>query len=197
MVLCLGADDTLYLPHWGALGHAQKVEHYLPDVPLNRPSEATFLDGQPQAYPIFGMPTFKEPCLVIATDDGARGSRFSFVHDDMSGNAVELTFEDNLTRAGAHASLRLERAFSPGLPLPPDEYDLLTLTGQWAREFECSQRPLPQQARRHRDSPGGCRDKSGAAATSPALAGRRHDSPAAAAITPAAAAIRPAAAASP
>ncbi|MBV9546757.1 MAG: alpha-galactosidase [Chloroflexi bacterium] len=176
MVLCLGADNTLYLPHWGSQGGASprrgswgapggstRVEHYLPSVPRNRPSEATFLDGQPLAYPAFGMPTFKEACLVIATDDGARGSRFSYVEDSPRDDSLDLTFEDDLTGArltltfavyadliarSARISnvgdreLRIERALSAALPLPPDEYDLLTLTGQWGREFELTQRPL-------------------------------------------------------
>ena len=166
MLLCLGADDTLYLPHWGANGHTGRVADYLPSIPTNRPSEATFLDGQPLAYPVYGMPTFKEPCLVVATDDGARGARFEFVEDRLEApEQLELVFADPLLdlrlslRFVLHPGLdlivrsarldntgqrqlRIERALSAALPLPPDAYDALSLHGQWGREFEVCQRPL-------------------------------------------------------
>src|SRR5215467_10655169 len=96
MLLCLGADDTLYMPHWGARGSTQRAADYLPSVPLNRPSEASFLDGQPLAYPVHGMATFKETCLVVSTEDGARGARFSFVEDRVVPEGLNLVFEDAL-----------------------------------------------------------------------------------------------------
>jgi len=166
MVLGLGADDTLYLPHWGARGHSERIADYLPTIPTNRPSEATFLDGQPLAYPVYGMPTFKEPCLVVAAPGGARGARFSFVEDRLEDpEHLELVFADPQLELGlrlrfeVHPALdlivrsaiidnigprplSLERALSAALPLPPDAYDALTLHGQWAREFELQQRPL-------------------------------------------------------
>ena len=165
MLLCLGADDTLYMPHWGASAHSHSAADYLPHVPRNRPSEATFLDGQPLAYPVFGMPTFKEPCLVVATASGARGTRLEFVDDAISDNHLDLTFRDPLVgldvtlrfevhahlnligrRASlfntGHQALLIERALTAAMALPADEYDVLTLTGQWAREFELEQRAL-------------------------------------------------------
>ncbi|HEY0581893.1 MAG TPA: glycoside hydrolase family 36 N-terminal domain-containing protein, partial [Chloroflexota bacterium] len=165
MVLCLGDDDTLYLPHWGAAGGTEIAADYLPHIPLNRPSEATFLDGQPLAYPIYGSPTFKEPCLVVATENGARGSRLAFVEDHLADERLELTFRDALLdlRLILHFDVHppldviarsaelindgqqmlfLERALSAALALPPDEYDVVSLHGQWGREFELQQQPL-------------------------------------------------------
>lgn len=163
MLLCLGADDTLYLPYWGLTGTASTAADYLPEVPGNRPSEATFLDGQPLAYPAYGSPTFKELCLVVSTAAGARGTRFQFQHDRLTDNRLELDFHDPLLqltltlhvevigaliartatlRNEGQQILTLERALSASLPLPPDHYDLVTLHGQWGREFGVFQRPL-------------------------------------------------------
>ena len=109
------------------------------------------------------MPTFKEVCLVVATDDGARGARFTFTADRATDTSLELDFRDplldlvltlhfvvrddliarhaTLHNAGARA-LNLERVLSAALPLPPDDYDLVSLHGQWGREFGLQQRPL-------------------------------------------------------
>jgi alpha-galactosidase len=163
MLLCLGADDSLYVPHWGSRAASQRAADYLPQVPINRPSEATFFDGQPLAYPVYGMPTFKDPCLVVATEDGARGVRLEFVDDRASPDTLELEFRDPLLhlavthvftvradliarqvalRNAGQQVLHVERVLSAALPLPPDDYDLVTLHGQWGREFGLVQRPL-------------------------------------------------------
>ncbi len=164
MVLCLGPQDTLYLPHWGAGGGASAAR-YMPSVPPNRPSEAGFFDGQPLAYPAYGMPTFKETCLVVATETGARGARLEFDSDRLEDDSLELVFRDPLlqleltlrfrlyaeldvvarsvtVRNHGSRTLLLERVLSAALPLPPDQYDAITLHGQWGREFELLQRPL-------------------------------------------------------
>ena len=110
------------------------------------------------------MPTFKEVCLVVATEDGARGARFTFTADRLADNSLDLDFHDALLGLDAHArlstvdqdlvvrratlrndgarTLTLERALSAALPLPPDDYDLVSLHGQWGREFGLQQRPL-------------------------------------------------------
>ncbi len=164
LALWLGPGDTLYLPHWGASG-GSVAEAYLPRVSPNRPSEAGFLDGQPLAYPAYGMSTFKEPCLVVQTEGGARGVRFEFVSDAIDGDSLELQFQDPLLhlqvtlrfrvyavldlvarsvllRNLGSQTLLLERVLSAALPLPPDQYDALTLHGQWGREFTLHQQPL-------------------------------------------------------
>lgn len=161
MLLCLGGDGTPYMPYWGAPGAA--ASDVLFAVPTNRPSEATFFDGQPLAYAVYGMPTFKEPCLVVATESGARATRLEFAAERLTPDTLELDYRDplldlvvtlhfavfddvivrkaTLRNAGQH-TLLLERSLSAALPLPPDEYDLVTLHGQWGREFSLWQRPL-------------------------------------------------------
>ncbi len=164
MLLCLGPQDTLFLPHWGGRG-GSSAAGYLPLAEPNRSSEAGFFDGQPLAYPAYGMPTFKETCLVVATEQGARGVRLTFSSDVIETDVLLLRFADALlgleltlrfavfadldtvarseqVRNGGTEPLLLERALSAALPLPPDQYDAVTLHGQWSREFTLQQRPL-------------------------------------------------------
>jgi len=167
--LCLGPEDTLLLPYWGASGQTTAAADYLPERMGNRPSERAFVDGLPLAYPSHGEASFVEPCLMVSRADGSRGVRLEFVADRVSavgGRAVlELVFIDRLLdlvveqrfvvfgeldlvarsvtvrNSGAEALL-LERVLSAALPLPPAEYDAWTLHGQWGREFELRSRPL-------------------------------------------------------
>jgi alpha-galactosidase len=167
--LCLGPDGTLLLPFWGASGHTENPSDYLPPRLGDKPSERTFIDGLPQAYPVHGDAAFVEPCLVVAREDGARGVRLAFVEDRVldedQKSVLELVFRDELTglvveqrfavfweldvvarsvrlRNEQTAPLILERVLSAALPLPPGDYDAWTLHGQWARDFELRGRPL-------------------------------------------------------
>src|SRR5579859_2148640 len=169
VLLCLGANDALLLPYWGAGGQSESISDYLLHPQGNRPSQRAFLDGQPVAYPVYGDALFKEVCLVIVRPDGSRDTRLSFVEDraqHIDGQAVlDLVFADELVgvrvthrftiiaecdviirRATIEnqgsRNLMLERALSAALPLPPDVYDAYTLHGQWGREFELNCRPL-------------------------------------------------------
>jgi alpha-galactosidase len=165
MLVHIGPEGTVFVPHWGANGGSTRPEDYLPTLPANRASEAEFFDGQPLAYPAYGMPTFKETCLVVATEDGARGVRLEFASDQVDADSLTLLFRDSslqlevvlrfrvfeecdvvarsveLRNTGSQVLL-LERALSAALPLPPDEYDAITLHGDWGREFEVHQQPL-------------------------------------------------------
>src|SRR5438105_9110282 len=167
--LCLGPEDTLLLPYWGANGQTDDPAHYLPLPTDNRTSERAFVDGLPLAYPTHGEASFVEPCLVVARDDGSRGVRLTFVEDrvthedgrsvlglvfrdDLIGLVVEQRFEvfwevDVVARSVSVRNtgsepLMLERVLSGAWPLPPGEYDAWTLHGQWARDFELHGRPL-------------------------------------------------------
>jgi alpha-galactosidase len=158
-------DDPLYLPYWGPRSGPDLLEGALADLPRNRPSQAGFQDGQPLAYPVYGSPTFKEPCLVATRADGARGPRLSFVADRLADNALELEFFDAVfglrvcqhfevfpehdliarwvvvTNTGDQP-LVLDQVLSAALPLAPGRYDALSLHGQWGREFQLQTRPL-------------------------------------------------------
>src|SRR6266851_9764525 len=168
--LCLGPEDTLLLPYWGASGQTGDPGDYLPQRVGDRSAERTFIDGLRQAYPIHGDAAFVEPCLVVAREDGARGVRLEFVGDRVTENenggvVLELVFRDKLTglvveqwfavfgeldvvarsvrlRNDGAEPLILERVLSGALPLLPGEYDAWTLHGQWARDFELRGRPL-------------------------------------------------------
>src|SRR5712692_9289414 len=100
--LCLGPEDTLLLPYWGANGQTDDPADYLPQRTGNRTSERAFVDGQPLAYPTHGEASFMEPCLVVAREDGSRGVRLTFVEDRVSdkdgdrGSVLELVFRDEL-----------------------------------------------------------------------------------------------------
>jgi alpha-galactosidase len=169
VLLRLGTDDALLQPYWGPHGLTTHPSDYLLHRQGSRPSQRTFLDGQPVAYPVYGDPLFKEVCLVVARSGGFRESHLSFTEDrvtDIDGfPALDLVFDDPLTglrvshRFQVYADhdlvarsvtlanrgsevLTLERALSAALPLPPGDYDSLTLHGQWGREFEVYRRPL-------------------------------------------------------
>src|SRR5579864_5995058 len=169
VLLCLGANDALLLPYWGASGQSARAADYLLHPQGNRPSHRAFLDGQPVAYPVYGDALFKEVCLVVTRPDGSRETRLSFVEDraktvdghpvldlvfvdDLAGLRVTHRFEvftehDIVARSTTienrgSSTLMLERALSAALPLPPDLYDAYTLHGQWGREFELHRRPL-------------------------------------------------------
>src|SRR5438045_1354388 len=100
IVLGLGPDDTLLLPHWGARGESASAADYLPYLPGNRRCERDFVDGLPRAYPVYGEASFKEPSLVVSRDDGARGVRLAFVADRIARveqhTNLELEFRDDL-----------------------------------------------------------------------------------------------------
>jgi alpha-galactosidase len=164
--LARGADnDALYLPYWGPAGGGDLLDGALAALPRNRPSQAGFHDGQPLAYPVYGSPTFKEPCLVVSRADGARGPRLTFVEDRVADDRLEIDFADpvfglRVTQCfevfAAHdlvarsvvvantagEPLTLERVLSGSLPLPPGRYDALSLHGQWGREFQLQSQPL-------------------------------------------------------
>ena len=59
-----GRRGALLLDHWGADGGSDRGDDYLSSLPRNRSSQQSFLDGVPQAFPIYGEPSFKEPCLA-------------------------------------------------------------------------------------------------------------------------------------
>src|SRR5437764_7505335 len=96
VLLRLGADDALSLPYWGANGGAGLLDETLAGLPGSRDAEAGYLDGQPLAYPVYGSPTFKEPCLVISRADGVRGPRLRFLEDHLTHDRLELVFRDDL-----------------------------------------------------------------------------------------------------
>lgn len=169
VALYVADDHTLLMPYWGGRGESEDPADY-PTVPAwNRRSEVEFVDGFPLAYPVHGEASFKEPCLVVVRGDGSRVARLEFVEDrvrEVSGRPVlDLVFQDpvlglrvvhhfaafveqdliarsvSLENRGTQV-LTLERAFSAALPLPAGDYDVLTLHGQWGREFGLWRRPL-------------------------------------------------------
>jgi alpha-galactosidase len=169
MLLCLGPDDALLLPHWGLRGDSASPAEYLFGKQGNRPSNRAFLDGLPLAYAVYGDPLFKEVCLVAARSDGARESRLCFAEERTSESqghpTLDLVFNDEFTGLSlthhfrafsdhdviarwvsianrGSGELVLERALTASLPLPPDEYDAWTLHGQWGREHELRRHPL-------------------------------------------------------
>jgi alpha-galactosidase len=169
MLVCLGSDDTLLLPYWGATGLTAQPSDYLLHPQGNRPSQRDFLDGQPVAFPVYGDPLYKEVCLVVARRDGGREVRLSFVEDrvlrEENQPTLELVFADSQLKLSViqrfqvypdqdvvarstiisnHSAteMQLERALSAALPLPPGDYDAWTLHGQWGHEFTLHRRPL-------------------------------------------------------
>jgi len=100
VLLCLGPEDVLLLPFWGASGGTAEAADYLLHPQGNRPSQREFVDGQPTAYPVNGDPLYKEVCLVVGRPDGSREIRLCYVEDritEIDGYpALELVFEDEL-----------------------------------------------------------------------------------------------------
>jgi len=170
MVLSLGAGDVPLLDHWGATGDSDSAADYLAQPRGGRPSQAGALDGVPLVYPVFGYPTYKEPCLCVVYDDGCRIAqpiwRSARVVDGVAGRlrleielvdpayglAMTLLFTpypeyDVIERATrlenrGERPVQVERALSAGLALPPGCYDGWTLQGQWGREFGVQRRRL-------------------------------------------------------
>src|SRR5260370_932114 len=95
-----GTAEPLCLALVSLGGGADRRADCLPQVPGNRQSKRDFTDGQPVAYPVFGEASFKEPCLVVSAEDGARGVRLRFVEDrerEIDGwPGLELLFRDDL-----------------------------------------------------------------------------------------------------
>jgi alpha-galactosidase len=169
MLLSLSSGGFLLLDHWGANGRAAKAVEYLPKTPTNRPAHRHFLDGVPLAYPVYGDPSFKEPCLCVVYDDGTRIARLEFQDDRIDSSngrpTLELSFQDpvydlvvvqrfvvfaehdllvrsaRLENLGERPVL-VERALSAGLGLPPGQYEAWTLHGMWGREYQLERRSL-------------------------------------------------------
>src|SRR5690349_9657199 len=78
MLLSIGPSGALLLDHWGGGGlslapdDSPRGDDFSPRPPRNRPSHAAFLDGVPLAFPVYGDPSFKEPCLAVVYADGTR-----------------------------------------------------------------------------------------------------------------------------
>ena len=169
IVLSLNPDDVLLLDHWGGRGGAARRDDYLPQAVGNRQSLRSFLDGVPLAYPVYGDPSFKEPCLCAVYEDGTRAVRLGFREErvvEADGQpALELDFVDagyglvvthrfvvypehDVVARGVRLEnvsdrpILIERALSAGLALPPARYDAWTLHGQWGREFQLQRRSL-------------------------------------------------------
>jgi alpha-galactosidase len=168
MLLSIAPGGALLLDHWGANGGSPRAGDYLPRMPPNRPSQRHFLDGVPQAYPVYGEPAFKEPCLCVVYDDGTRIARLDFREDrvvESERPTLELFFvdpvyqlvvvhrlvvyaeHDLIVRAvrlenRGERPVRLERALSAGLGLPPGQYVAWTLHGMWGREYGLERRAL-------------------------------------------------------
>jgi alpha-galactosidase len=169
MLLSLGPGDALLLDHWGSTGLSAVAEEYLPHTPPNRPSHRSFLDGVPLAYPLYGDPSFKEPCLCVVYEDGTRIVRLELQEDRVAEAdglpTLELSFADPVYHLrvvlrfvvhvehdliarsarlenGGDRPVLVERALSAGLGLPPGRYEAWTLHGQWGREFGLERRPL-------------------------------------------------------
>jgi alpha-galactosidase len=169
MALSLHPGGALLLDHWGPAGYSDRAEDYLAYPHANRPSQRTFLDGVPQAYPVYGDPSFKEPCLCVVFEDGTRLARPVYrearVGETRGRPSLELIFADpvyglvvtqRLVVFAEHdlieRNVRLEntsqrpvvveRVLSAGLSLPPGQYEALTLHGQWGREFQLERRAL-------------------------------------------------------
>jgi alpha-galactosidase len=87
MLLSFHPSGALLLDHWGAGTVAERGDDYLPRPPRNRPSHAAFLDGVPQAFPVYGDPSFKEPCLSAVYADGTRIVRLTVRNDQIEGKA--------------------------------------------------------------------------------------------------------------
>jgi alpha-galactosidase len=168
-VISVDAHDVLRLEHWGAASPGAAAAAYLPATRRSRPSEREFLDGEPLAYPVYGDPTFKEPCLCVVYADGVRIARLRFIEARQGGTdprpTLELTFGDatyglHVThhfevfpqhdivqrsvrlKNGGRDAVRVERMLSAALPFEPGEYELWSLHGQWGREFQLARRAL-------------------------------------------------------
>ncbi len=169
MLLSLTPGGALVLDHWGADGGSARGEDYLPRRPSNWPWDRAFLDGVPLAYPVYGDPTFKEPCLCLVYEDGTRVARLAFredrivklkgrptlellfvdsVHDLVLAHRFAVYAEHDLIGRAARLQndgerpMRIERALSAGLGLPPGQYEAWTLHGQLGREYQLERRPL-------------------------------------------------------
>ncbi len=169
LVISVDASDVLRQEHWGARSPGSGATAYLIARRHSRPSQREFLDGDALAYPVYGDPTFKEPCLCVVYADGVRLARLHFVEAREGGTdlqpTLEVSFEDaayglrvthefevvathdvvrrsvRLTNLGTDP-IRIERALSAALPFEPGSYEAWTLHGQWGREYQLERRPL-------------------------------------------------------
>src|SRR3712207_1025202 len=98
MLVSVGARGALLLDHWGAVSLSEQGDDFHPRPPRNRPSHRAFLDGVPLAYPVYGDPAFKEPCLAVVYADGTRVVQLAFRDDDIAEvrgrPALTLSFVD-------------------------------------------------------------------------------------------------------
>lgn len=163
MIVSATDSGALVLDHWGGDGGNLAGDAYLPRRPVNRPSQAHFLDGIPLAYSAHGDPAYKEPGLLVVHPDGSSITRLAWRDDRVEDDTLVLTFEDaglvvehrfavvaehgvvvrdtRLHNRGGHA-LRVERIASAVLGLPPDRYDAWTLHGRWGGEYQLTRRTL-------------------------------------------------------
>ncbi|MBV9355086.1 MAG: alpha-galactosidase, partial [Chloroflexi bacterium] len=169
LVISVDASDVLRQEHWGGRSPGADAGAYLGARWSPRPSQREFLDGELLAYPVYGDPAFKEPCLCVLYADGVRIARLHFVEAREGGAelqpTLELTFEDaayglrvthqfeavwghdvvrrgvRLTNVGTEP-IRVERVLSAALPLEPGPYDVWTLHGQWGREYQLARRAI-------------------------------------------------------
>jgi alpha-galactosidase len=168
LALALDEHGFLHVVHWGASGRSTRLDDYLPPAARSGQIAAGMLDGRPLAFPVYGDPTYKEPCLALSRD-GHRESRFEFAEDQVleteRGPLLELSFRDRLLQSrlilrfrlyaehdvigrsasvvnDGEAPLTIERMLSAALPLPPGAYEAWTLHGRWGGEFQLQRRPL-------------------------------------------------------
>lgn len=173
VVFHLDGRGLLHLAYWGADGGSWDADDYLTDTAPDRETAPHLLEGCPLAFPAYGDPTYREPCLVAVQPNGERELALSFAADRLDERdglpVLELEFYDE--RAGlrlTHAlqivaeldlvawtvqlvnegeqPLTLERVLSGSLPLPRDHYDCWTLNGRWGGEFQLERHVLGQGA---------------------------------------------------
>jgi len=169
IVLHLDGRGLLHLGYWGADGGSWNADDYLVDALPDRETAPHFLEGRPLAYPAYGDPSYREPCLVVVQPDGERELALSFTADRLVKHAgrpmLELELRD--PRAGVrlmhelllygeldllvwtvHVAnygerpLTLERVLSGSLPLPAGRYDCWMLRGRWGGEFQLERQEL-------------------------------------------------------
>ncbi len=169
IVLHLDGRGLLHLGYWGADGGSWEADDYHVDAPPDRETAPHFLESLPLAFPAYGDPSYREPCLVVAQPDGERELALTFAADwfgERDGRPLlELEFRD--ARAGVRLThelrlfreldlvgwyvhvanergepLTIERVLSGALPLPAGRYDCWTLHGRWGGEFQLERQEL-------------------------------------------------------
>ena len=157
MSVCYFDDDTTY-----SLEHIKQEyptcgtgDMHLPALDLRMPDGSRLLDLHYQGHTITaGKPALEGLPATYTQQDSEATTLTVTLADPLAGVAVDLSYtlfeqypaiaRHAVIRAAGQGTLELDRAMSLCLDLPDMDYEMVELTGAWARERHVVTRPLAQ-----------------------------------------------------